>query len=236
MNAAQVNTVGGTCELLGIVTVVWGLVDVASYRGDFAWIRAWLYARRARIVAAARRLLRRPPRAVSLGIANATMQMTATASALVVRGPFTRRPGQSLEDQVAELGALVNRLREDLAAQDQEHRQAVETLRQQTDGKLRVEQERADAALKVVREELGRLRETTTGGLRLEIDGVLGVLVGVIFTTWPGNVAAWLPSWPPFRVAMSLLFGYVFVRISWSWLRAHEARANASIGRPSSRS
>src|SRR6266540_4593301 len=74
-----------------------------------------------------RKLLRRPPRAVTLGVANATMRMTATASAVVVRGPFTPRPGQPLEDQIAELGALVNRLREDLAAQDQEHRQAVDT-------------------------------------------------------------------------------------------------------------
>jgi hypothetical protein len=177
-----------------------------------------------------RKLLRRPPRAVTLGVANATMRMTATASAVVVRGPFTPRPGQPLEDQIAELGALVNRLREDLAAQDQEHRQAVDTLRKQTDDKLQAERARADAAVNAVREDLVQLRETTTGGLRLEIDGVLGVVVGVIFTTWPGDVAAWLPSWPPFRVAMSLLFGYVFVRLSWSWLRAHQARANAPTG------
>jgi hypothetical protein len=30
MNAAQVNTLGGACELLGLVTVAWGLFDVAS--------------------------------------------------------------------------------------------------------------------------------------------------------------------------------------------------------------
>ncbi len=213
MNPGQITTLGGTCELLGLVTVAWGLVDVASYRGDLARLRAWLDARRRAVVVTMRKLLRRPPRAVTLGVANATMRMTATASAVVVRGPFTPRPGQPLED-----------------AQDQEHRQAVDTLRKQTDDKLQAERARADAAVNAVREDLVQLRETTTGGLRLEIDGVLGVVVGVIFTTWPGDVAAWLPSWPPFRVAMSLLFGYVFVRLSWSWLRAHQARANAPTG------
>ena len=74
----------------------------------------------------------------------------------------------------------MNRLREDLAAQEQEHRQAPYTLRKETASKLQAEQERADAALSVVREELGKLRATTTGGIRLQIDRALRVLVDVI--------------------------------------------------------
>jgi hypothetical protein len=44
----------------------------------------------------------------------AALQISLTGSARGVRGPFTPRPGQSLEDQVAELVSEVNRLREDL--------------------------------------------------------------------------------------------------------------------------
>jgi len=231
MNAAQVNTLGGVCELLGVVAVVLGLLDLARSRGHLARMRAWLEARRATVVAEIRKLLRRPHHVVLVDAGTATAHLSVTGSAQVIRGPFTPRPGQSLEDQIAELGALVNRLREDLVIQDREHRQAVDTIRQQTDEKLRAEQERADAALNKVREELDGLRETTTGGLRLQIDGVLGVVAGVIFTTWPGDVARWLPSWPPFRVAMFFIFAYVFARGSWTWLRSRQAKASTSTAR-----
>ncbi len=230
MNEAQVNTLGGVCELLGVVVVVLGLLDLASYRGDLARMGAWLDARRATVVAAARKLLRRPGHAVLVEAGTATAHLTVSGSAQVIRGPFTLRPGQSLESQIAELGSLVNRLREDLVTQDREQRQAVEAIRKQTDDRLREERERSDAALTMVREELDRLRETTTGGLRLQIDGVLGVVAGVILTTWPENIARWLPSWPPFRVALFFVLAYVFVRLSWTWLRSREARADAPTG------
>jgi hypothetical protein len=231
MNAAQVNTLGGVCELLGIVAVVWGLVDLARYRGVPARIRAWLNALTAAIVAEMRRVLHLPSHStVVLTDRSRAQDALLIESARAMPGPFTPRPEQSLEDQVADLGSLVNRLREELLMQEREHRQAVNTIRQQTDDKLRAERARADAALNVVREDLDGLRETTTGGLRLQIEGVVGVVAGVFFTTWPGDVARWLPSWPPFRVAMFLVCAYVFARVSWTWLRAHEARANAPIG------
>ena len=148
-----------------------------------------------------------------------------SGSAQVIRGPFTPRPGQSLEDQIAELGALVNRLREDLITLDRENRQAIDTLRQQTDEKLRAEQQRADEALNVVRGDLDGLRETTTDGLRLQVEGVLGVVVGVFLTTWPDAVARWLPGWPPFRVAVFLVFFYAFLRVSLAWVKHYDARA-----------
>ena len=127
----------------------------------------------------------------------------------------------------------MNRLQEQLLTQDQEHRQAIDTMRRQTDEKLRAERERADTALNVVRGELDRLRETTTGGLRLQIDGVLGVVAGVFLTTWPDDVARWLPSWPPFRVAMFFVVVYVFARVSWAWVRYYDARAAAATSQPS---
>jgi F0F1-type ATP synthase assembly protein I len=229
MNADQVNTLGGVCELLGLVTVAWGLVDVASYRGDLARLRAWLDARRRTVVATVQKLLRRPGRSVVVHAGAAVASGIAFgAVAKGMRGPFTPRPGQSLEDQIAELGLLVNRLREELLTQDREHRQEIDALRKQTDDKLQAERARADAALNAVREDLAQLRETTTGGLRLEIDGILGVLVGVIFSTWPDAVAGWLPSWPPFRVALTILFLYVGVRVLFAYARYYDARAERS--------
>jgi hypothetical protein len=142
-----------------------------------------------------------------------------------MRGPFTPQPGQSLEDQVAELGLLVNRLREELLAQDQEHRRAIEAVRERVERDLRAERDRSDSVLRAFREELEGLRETTTGGMRLRIEGVLVLLVGVIFTTWPDDVADWLPSWPPFRVAMFFLGAYLYARLFWAlWLRPRESQ------------
>jgi len=226
VNTAQVNTLGGICELLGVAAVVWGLVDLARYRGSLARIRAWLDARRAAAVAAARKLLRRPGRTVAVH-AEAAVASTMASGAMAVgmRGPFTPQPGPSVEDQIAELGALVSRLREELLTQDREYRQAIDTLRQQTDEKLRAEQQRADEALHVVRGDLDGLRETTTGGLRLQIEGVLGVVVGVFLTTWPDAVARWLPSWPPFRVAVFLVCFYAFLRVCLAWVKHDDARA-----------
>jgi hypothetical protein len=223
MNAAQVNTLGGTCELLGLVTVAWGLVDVARYRGIPARIRARLKALRAVIVAAWRTALHRP-RNVTLAVAGtATAQMLANQTVVLPREPSTPRPSQSLEDQIAELGRFVNRLHENLLAQDQKHGQAINTLRQQTDEQLRAEQRRADDAVGAVRGELDRLREITTGGLYLEIDGVLGVLLGVIFTTWPQNVAARL-SWLPFRGVIVGVFLYACLRAVLAWVKHYDAQ------------
>ncbi len=234
MNAAQVNTLGGVCELLGVAAVVWGLVDLARYRGVPAKIRAWLDAQRTIVVALARRLLRLPGRSVVVHAGAAVGSGIAFgASAKGMRGPFTPQPGQSLQNQIAELGLLVNRLREELLTQDRQHRQAVDEIRKQTDDKLRAEQERVDAALNVVREELDGLREKTTGGLRLQIEGVLGVVAGVFFTTWPVDVARWLPSWPPLRVAMFLLLFYVFLRVFWAYVKYYDARAATLADQPS---
>jgi hypothetical protein len=228
MNASEVNTLGGVCELLGLASVVWGLVDLARYRGVPARIRAWLNARRVAVVAAVRKLLRRPSRSAVVHAQAASATATAFgATAVTMRGPFTPQPGQSLEGQIAELGALVNRLREELLTQGREHRQAIDTMRKQMDEKLQAERNRADAALNGVRAELERLREATTGGLRLQTDGVLAVLVGVFLTTWPDAVAGWLPSWPSFPVALLLIVGYALLRVLFAYVRWYDARPAA---------
>jgi hypothetical protein len=183
MSPAQVNTFGGVSGLLALVSVAWSLVDRARYRGDLERMRAWLQARKGAAVATVRRLLRRPSRSVVVQAPAAGAIAAAGTVTVVARRSFTPRPGQPLEEQIAELGALVNRLQEDLIRQGQEHREAVDALREQMDAALQAEQQRADAAISVVRGDLQQLRETTTGGLRLEIDSALGVLIGGVFTT-----------------------------------------------------
>jgi len=171
MNATQTNTVGGVCELLGIAAVVWGLVDLACYRGVPARFRAWLEARRAAIVAEVRRVLHRPRQVTLVDAGTATMRMTVNQAVVLTRERFTPRPGQSLEDQIAELGASVNRLQEDLLAQDQRHRDAVETLQREMDRKLQAEREHAEADLNVVRRDLVVRAGSSSGSIRRRLAG-----------------------------------------------------------------
>ena len=59
------------------------------------------------------------------------------------------------------------------------------------------------------------------------MDGLAAVAVGTVLTTWPEAFARWWPSWPPFRIAMLLVFVYASVRAFWIWLRRHQARSAA---------
>jgi hypothetical protein len=64
---------------------------------------------------------------------------------------------------------------------------------------------------------VGELRETTTGGTRLRLEGIPLLLAGIVFTTWQDGIAGALPSWPPLRVMLLLLGGYVLARLTWGW-------------------
>jgi hypothetical protein len=46
--------------------------------------------------------------------------------------------------------------------------------------------------------------------------------------------ADWLPEWPPFRIAMSFLVGYVFARVCWAWWRRQREKElrNEALERP----
>jgi hypothetical protein len=65
--------------------------------------------------------------------------------------------------------------------------------------------------------ERGALRQTATGGTRLRLEGIPLLLAGLIFTTSPDGIAAALPGWPPMRVVLLLLGGYVLSRLMWGW-------------------
>jgi hypothetical protein len=128
-------------------------------------------------------------------------------------GPFTARPGQSLEDQIAQLGHLVNRLRDDVEAERNERRRAISEERQARLRELRAETQQRQAAADALGQEFQELQEVTTGGVRLRWEGVPFLLVGVGFTTWPDGIAA---HWPRAGCLGAC---------SWSWRRSTSRQA-----------
>jgi hypothetical protein len=223
MDAVAVEHLGGICQVLGVVLVLQELLSFARYRGELAKaaakVRAWWSAA---VVAASklkRWLLRQPGRSVTVH-ARAAGAMGFAGSATVsrgMRGPFTPQPGQSLQDQVNELGTLVNRLREEVLREPQERERAIAAERQARQTELRALADRLEAVADGLRHDFEELKETTTGGTRLRLEGVPVLLAGIVFTTWPEGVAGWLPSWPPLRVVVLFMGAYILARLTWRW-------------------
>ena len=92
-----------------------GRAEPGRYRGELANAASKLYAGVSAVVAV-RRFLRLPGQSVTVhaGVAGGFGFAGSATVARGMRGPFTAQPGQSLQDQVNELGALVNRLREEV--------------------------------------------------------------------------------------------------------------------------
>jgi hypothetical protein len=230
MDADQVNTLGGFCELIGVGFVARDLMTLARYRGKLAELVARFHAWRAAAVTVMRKLLRRPrPVVCHIGLAGELSAASrVSASATGMRGPFARRPSQSLQDQVEELGLLVNRLREEVIREPQERERAISAERKARREELRAEAEQLGARLGALRQEFEDHREVTTGGLGLRVESVGFLVVGVLFTVWPDDFARWLPVWPPFPVAVFLIGAYLVARFSWAqWLRPREDQADA---------
>jgi hypothetical protein len=219
MDAEAVKHLGGMCQVLGVVLVLRDVLNLARYRNEpakvAAKVRAWWFTG----VAAARRFLRLPGRSVTVhaGAAGAFGFAGSATVARGMRGPFIAQPGQSLQDQVNELGALVNRLREEVLREPQERERAIAAERQAREKELRALADRLEAVAQDLRHEFEKLKDTTTGGTRLRLEGVPVLLAGIVFTTWPDGVAGWLPSWPPLRVVVAFIGAYILARLTWRW-------------------
>jgi hypothetical protein len=156
-----------------------------------------------------------PGRSVTVDAeATSRVGITNNVTARSFRGPFTAQPGHSLEDQIAELGHLVNRLREDIEREVDERERAISEERRVRQQELRAEARNREAGVGELRQELDRLREVTTGGVRLRWEGVPLLLVGVAFTTWPAGIAAQWPDWLPWRVLVVVTAFYAAARLS----------------------
>jgi hypothetical protein len=222
MDAEAVKHLGGLCQLLGVVVVVWDLWELTRYRRVLDQVVAWLRGRWATMVAAVRKKLGRPgpsvyAQAQTAGITVTTGQATGRG----FPGSFAAQPEQPIEAQFEALARLVNRLREEIIREPQERDRAIteaqERLRGELRTELRAEAERLKAALGALREQFEDLREVTTGGVRLRWEGVPPLLVGIVFTTWPEGAAQVLPDWPPLRVVLFFIGAYILARFSWAW-------------------
>jgi hypothetical protein len=224
MNADQVNALGGWCELIGVGFLVRDLMSLAHYRGIWERVAAYVVSWRAAVVARMRRLFRRPGQQIVRQVGSAVGIGDAfNASVRTTPGPFIPRRERTLREEIAELGLRVNQLQEQISREQLEREQAIEAERQERRRELQAESGRLRREIIELRQEVEELRDATTGDLGLRLESVAILTLGIVFTTWPELVAGWLPEWPPFRVAMSFLCGYVFARICWAWwLRQHE--------------
>jgi hypothetical protein len=215
VDADTVKNLGGACQIAGVVLVVWDLLALTRYRGDIervaARLRGWWTAR----VAAVRGLFGRPGRGVTVHAGAASG--IGIASHVGVRsypGPFVARPGQSLEDQIAQLGHLVNWLRDDLEAELNERNRAISEERRARQRELQAEAGRLERLIAEALREANDLREVTTGGVRLRWEGVPVLLIGVAFTTWPDGIADGWPGWLPWRVLVLVAAFYAAARLT----------------------
>jgi hypothetical protein len=215
VEAYTVKNLGGVCQIVGVVLVVWDLLALNRYRGDLdraaARLRGWWTA----TVAAVRRLFGRPrgQTIAPVGIA----EEGEAANTLTVRGfppPFVAEPNQSLEDQVAALARLANELLDEVVREPQERERAISEERQARRAELRAETQNREASVGALRQEFHCLREATTGGTRLRWEGVPLLLVGVAFTTWPDAIADHWPAWLPWRPLVLLVISYAAARLS----------------------
>jgi hypothetical protein len=179
-----------------------------------AKVRAWWAA--TRLMAWWRRRRRRSHQVIfPHGITSAQTFGTPTITTRGMRGPFTPRAGQSLEDQLHELGLLVNRLREEILKEPLERERAIAAERNDRRKDLRAEAEERERRIAEMRRDVEKLRDVTTGDLGLKVESVLYLAAGIILTAWPDLVAEWLPHWLPFRVILAIVVGWPVLRFTW---------------------
>jgi hypothetical protein len=188
MSAQTIKTIGGVCQLAGVVLVVVNLVAIHEYRGDLTRMRAAIIQR-------LRRVLHRRGRTVALaGTAHASARASGTASGIGVQLWPPTSPTASVEERLAALESLpdliATQLERERRAQADARRELAEQLRREIQAEMR----RLTDAIATAQQRHEHLEELTTGSTQLGWVGVLLLLAGVGFTTWPDGMAAW-PNW-----------------------------------------
>jgi Sec-independent protein translocase protein TatA len=208
----QVNTLGGLCELAGLIVAVSDWLGLVIYKGLPQAAKQRLAQTWARVVEQVRRWRGQPVgHAHAEGAAVAAFGFTGTASGVAYRS-VRFDPDWSLEELVAALGEAVEQLRDLLRDERQERQQAIAQVEQRSKAELAAEARRLDDAIRGVQEQVSKLDRATTGNLRLRLDGIVVLLFGIVFTTWPEYWTRWLGwlSWPKVWL---LAAGYVAWRL-----------------------
>jgi hypothetical protein len=200
MNAQTFATIGGVCQLAGVVLVVVNLFAIHEYRGDLARMRTAILQRlgRTALFRLLGRFFRLPSRKVVLADAGIAADSFLRASGIGVQLWPPVSPTASIEDRVAALERLPDliaaQLEREREFQADARRELAEQLRRQLRGEIEAEARRLSKAIATAQQSHERLEELTTGSTRLGWVGVLLLLAGVGFTTWPDGMAAW-PAW-----------------------------------------
>ena len=196
MDAQAINTVGGICQIAGVLLVVWDLLNIHDHLGHLERLTVWLRARWRQFVATLRRLLGRPgqPKVVHAGAASG-VSIAGSVTARMTPGPFVPQPDQSPAEQLAAQADYLNRLRDWIMGEVEQRDRAIEEERAQARAALQAEGRRLEGLIGDVRGEVDRLRELTTGGIGLRWLGVPILLAGVVFSTWDEELAGVWPGW-----------------------------------------
>jgi hypothetical protein len=196
MDAQAINTLGGICQILGVLIVVRDLLAIHDYLGDLGRLMTRLHTRRVRVEGWLRRLLRRPGRSVVVHAGTATASgMAGSVTARVTPGPFVSQPDQPSADQLAAQAEYLNRLRDWIMREVEQRDRAIEEERTQAQAELQAEGQRLERLIGEAREEVDRLRELTTSGTGARWLGVPVLLAGVVFSTWDEELAGVWPGW-----------------------------------------
>jgi hypothetical protein len=251
MDAQAIKTLGGICQIVGVLIVVRDLLAIHAYLGDLERLMARLRVRGAPVQSALRqmrrrlwasvqaalhqmrrrRMRRRPgPSAVVLQVENVDQGMAVDS--LTIRqklGPFVHDPGQSSEEQLTAQAEYLNRLRDWIDREvEQQRDQAILAEREQARVELRREGERLDRAIADARHEVNRLRRLTTGGIGSRWAGVPLLLAGVAFSTWDEELAVVWPGWLSELVLGFLIACGVAAWLCWAILARLRADTAAS--------
>jgi hypothetical protein len=213
MDAQAIKNLGGALQIIGVMIVVWDLLNVHDYLGDLGRLTAWLKVRRASLEAAVRRLLRRPGRSVVVHAQVASaIGIAGSATVRLTPGPFAPQPDQPPAEQLAAQAEYLNRLRDWIMREVQQRDEAIEAERAQAQAELQAEGERLERLIDEARTEVDRLRKLTTGGIGLRWLGVPMLLFGVAFSTWPDGLAG---VWPAWLSAVALGFVITCGLVAW---------------------
>jgi hypothetical protein len=197
MDAQAIKNLGGVFQIIGVLIVVWDLLNIHEYLGDVGRLMVRMRTWRVRVEAAVRRLLRRPgqPAVVHAGSATISMGMAGSATGRGTPGPFIPQPGQPTAEQLAAQAEYLNRLRDWIMREVEQRDRAIEEARAQVRSELQAEAGRLERLIGEAREEVERLRKLTTGGIGLRWVGVPILLAGVVFSTWDEELAGVWPGW-----------------------------------------
>ena len=197
MDVQAIKTLGGICQILGVLIVVRDLLAIHNYLGDLTRLTAWLHTRRVQVEGWLRRLFRRPGRGVVVhaGTATASLGMAGSVTARVTPGPYVAEPDRPPAEQLAAQAEYLNRLRDWIKREVQQRDEAIEAERAQARAELQAEGQRLERLTGEAREEVERLRELTTSGTGSRWLGVPILLAGVIFSTWDEELAGVWPRW-----------------------------------------